>query len=46
MSAPCRRKVVLLGLLAIILIFMGYLAYIGIADITKSSNRLPATLSL
>ena len=43
MSAPCRRKVVLLGLLAIILIFIGYLAYIGIADITKSSNRLPAT---
>ena len=43
MSTLHRRKVILLGLLAIVIVFIGYLSYIGIANMTKSSNQSPTT---
>ena len=45
-STPSRRKVVLLVLLAIVIVFMGYFTYIDIANLTKSSNPSPTTKPL
>ncbi len=43
MRAPSRRKVILLGLLAILIIFMGYVIYVDVDNAIKSSNPSPTT---
>jgi len=38
-----RRKILLLGLSAIVIILVGYVAYLGIDDLINSSNLPPST---